>query len=115
MNMPSPPPFSREVTGFLAQKHQPFIGGRFVEASRGGETPVVDPATGQMIASVPDCDADVIDCAVRKTREALWGPWARMRPVDREKLILDLADGREHGRAVLDSYLESKTIIARYA
>ncbi len=101
MNMPSPPPFSNEVADFLGHKQEPFVGGRFVQASGGRDTPVVNPATGQTIASVPDCDAEIIDAAVRKAREALSGAWARLRPVDREKLILDLAAAIERDAAVL--------------
>src|SRR5690606_18926351 len=52
-----------------------------------------DPASGEAFCRVPSADAADIDRAVSAARHAFeHGEWAKMRPVDRERLLLRLAD-----------------------
>jgi len=82
---------SPAVRSFVSGKHLPFIDGKHVEL--GSKTFAVDDsATGNVIANVLDGGADAINAAVDAAREALSGLWSRLRPVEREKMMLDLAD-----------------------
>lgn len=84
---------------YLAAEHRMFIGGRFVEATTGRTFPVFDPTSGQEIARVPEGDALDIDEAVTAARRAFdSGPWPKLRPSERERIMLRLADLLErHG------------------
>jgi phenylacetaldehyde dehydrogenase len=89
----SQPVPSNDVASFLRREPRLFIDGDWV-ASQSGETiAVIDPATGDQIATTADAgDADV-DRAVAAARRALEeGPWATMLPAQREALIWKLAD-----------------------
>lgn len=78
---------------FLAQPKRMLIGGEWVEASAGGRLDVIDPASAEVFTSVPDGGAADIDRAVAAARSAFeQGEWPRHRPVDRERLLLKLAD-----------------------
>ena len=81
------------VREFLRTPHRMVIGGGDAEACSGRVLDVFDPATGQAIAKVPAGGAEDVDAAVRAARQAFeTGPWPKLRPADRERLILKLAD-----------------------
>jgi phenylacetaldehyde dehydrogenase len=78
---------------YLAATHRLFIGGRFVEGAAGRSFPVIDPSSGQEIARVPEGEAVDIDAAVTAARRAFdAGPWPKLRPSERERIMLRLAD-----------------------
>jgi phenylacetaldehyde dehydrogenase len=78
---------------FLASTHRLFIDGRFVESAAGRDFAVVDPSSGQKVARVPEGDAHDIDKAVTAARRAFdAGPWSKLRPSQRERIMLRLAD-----------------------
>ena len=80
-----------EVTAFLARQHGHFIGGQAV-ASQGERIAVVNPATGESIATVANAtDAD-IEAAVQSSRQAFEGAWSATTPAQRGELLLRLAD-----------------------
>lgn len=95
MNERIVPPISAAAAAFLARPHRPFVGGRFVDAGGGEGLPVDDSATGEIVARVPESGAALVDQAVKAARAALDGPWGRMRGVERERLLLKLADAVE--------------------
>jgi delta 1-pyrroline-5-carboxylate dehydrogenase len=65
----------------------------WVDAKSGKRFDVFNPATGQTVAAVAEADADDIDAAVKAARRAFEsGPWAKISPADRCKLIWKLAD-----------------------
>ncbi|MEV0110073.1 aldehyde dehydrogenase family protein [Nocardia sp. NPDC050799] len=68
-----------------------FIGGRWVSAHSGRRTEVVNPATEEIWARVPDGDERDIDDAVRAARSALPG-WAETSAGHRAALLRRLAD-----------------------
>ncbi|MBL8552501.1 MAG: aldehyde dehydrogenase family protein [Hyphomonadaceae bacterium] len=72
-----------------------FIGGDFVTAQSGETFAVEDPATGIEIARASAGAAAEIDRAVAAARAAFEGPWGRMKPASRARLILKLADAIE--------------------
>src|SRR5271165_2979216 len=72
---------SSRTHDFIAQKHRMFIDGRFVFAASGKTFPVYNPATGEVMAYVPEAEAEDVDRAVRAARAAFDnGPWTRMKP-----------------------------------
>ncbi|ASS74242.1 betaine-aldehyde dehydrogenase [Tumebacillus algifaecis] len=70
-----------------------FIGGQFVEAVSGKTFPTYNPATGEILAYVAEAEQEDINRAVVAARDAFEdGPWSRMLPQDRARLIYTLAD-----------------------
>src|SRR5216684_8938680 len=70
-----------------------LIDGQWVEAASGRSFAVYDPATGEVIASVPEGEKEDIDRAVRAARTAFdSGPWRKMTTSLRGRLMNKLAD-----------------------
>lgn len=81
------------ATAFLGARHRLLIGADWVDAADGGERAVLDPTSGTAIATVAEGGAADIDRAVRAARLAFdEGPWPRLRPNERERMILRLAE-----------------------
>ncbi|MER8775378.1 aldehyde dehydrogenase family protein [Mesorhizobium sp. M0977] len=71
---------------------QMFIGGGWVDARSGRTMETRNPATGAVIATVPRGDRLDIDLAVTAARKAFEGPWSRLKPYERQVLLLRIAD-----------------------
>lgn len=72
---------------------QLFIGGQWREPLSSQYFPTIDPSQGDQIAMVAAAGAQDIDVAVSAARRAFeTGPWPKMRPHQREALMLRLAD-----------------------
>ncbi|WP_395398249.1 aldehyde dehydrogenase family protein [Novosphingobium sp. BL-8A] len=69
-----------------------LIGGRRVAAASGKRFETRNPATGKLLAMVAQGDAEDVDRAVKAARAALEGPWRRMKPAERQRIMLRLAD-----------------------
>ena len=97
MNVMLQPAAVPEITArFIAGPLQLLIGGEWVDAKSGKIFDVFDPATGRPIAKAAEGDAADIDAAVAAARRAFEsGPWARMSPLERSKLIYRLGDALE--------------------
>ena len=81
------------AAAFVAKPKRLFIDGRWTDAVDGGVIEVVDPATGLVFDSVPAGTAADVDLAVAAARRAFDdGPWARMTPAERGKLVWRLGD-----------------------
>jgi gamma-glutamyl-gamma-aminobutyraldehyde dehydrogenase len=66
-----------------------FINGRFSSAKSGRTFSTVNPANGSTIAEIAACEAEDIDHAVTKAREAFeQGVWSRMPPVERKHALI---------------------------
>ncbi|HYM50384.1 MAG TPA: gamma-aminobutyraldehyde dehydrogenase [Candidatus Limnocylindrales bacterium] len=73
------------------QRHRMFVGGDWYEG-RGTQTqPVVNPATGDVIAEVPKGTEADVDHAVAVARTAQ-EEWAQTTPRERSEMLLKLAD-----------------------
>jgi phenylacetaldehyde dehydrogenase len=84
---------SANVASFLRRPGRLLIGGEWLESESQARIPVVDPATGAEIATVPDANAADVDKAVAAARTAFEsGPWTTMPPAGREALLWKLAD-----------------------
>jgi phenylacetaldehyde dehydrogenase len=80
------------VHDFIASNRKLLIGGEWVDAASGRTFPTYDPATGEKIAEVAHGEAVDIDRAVRAARAAFEGPWSRIKPAERERLIWRVGD-----------------------
>src|ERR1700691_3331262 len=87
------PRVSNSTADFVSQTHQMYIDGRFVSAASGKSFPVFNPATGDVIAEVPEAEEEDVNRAVLAARRAFDdGPWPRMSPSERGRMIWKLAD-----------------------
>jgi p-cumic aldehyde dehydrogenase len=91
-----------------------LIGGKRSKASDGAQIEIEDPATRQSFAIVPAGTAADVDRAVKAARAAFESDaWSRMRPLDRGKIIENIARKiEEHATelALLESYDNGKTV-----
>ena len=69
-----------------------LIGGKWVDAASGKRFETHNPATGELLATVAEGDAEDINRAVAAARRAFEGPWSKVRPFERQNLLLKLAD-----------------------
>src|SRR3546814_16951775 len=67
-----------------------LIDGKWVDAASGKTFESHNPATGQVLATVAEGDAEDINRAVASARGAFEGPWSRMNPFQRPALLLNL-------------------------
>lgn len=105
-------PILPEVTAFLQRQHALWINGEWLASTSGKRLAVFDPATGLEISHIPDASDLDVDHAV-KTARAAFNHWSRMRPADRERLLLKFADVIEsHGEelAQLETINQGKSI-----
>ncbi|HKB04303.1 MAG TPA: aldehyde dehydrogenase family protein [Gemmataceae bacterium] len=91
-----------------------LIGGRWVNSASGKTFPTLNPATGDVICQVAEGDKADIDLAVAAARKAFEsGPWPKMNPGDRARLLNKLADAIEANQddlAALESLDNGKPI-----
>ena len=81
------------VARFVARKHKLLINGKWVEAQSGKTFESYDPATGEVLAHIAAGDREDIDLAVKAARAAFeTGPWSKVSPAERGKMIWRLAD-----------------------
>ncbi|WP_171098043.1 aldehyde dehydrogenase [Ruegeria sp. HKCCD7255] len=91
-----------------------FIDGAFRPAISGKTFATVNPATGEKLTDIAACDAQDVDFAVEKAREAFEdGRWSRLHPSDRKDILIRLCklmtrNARE--LAVMESIDSGKTI-----
>ena len=90
-----------------------LINGVSVDPVEGGTLPVINPATGEKLADVPAATARDVDLAVKAARQAFdSGPWSRMNPSARGKLLRKLAEAlweRREEFALVESLNNGKT------
>jgi phenylacetaldehyde dehydrogenase len=83
----------RSVEEFTAAPRKLFINGQWTDAASGKTFETPNPATGETLARVAEGDAEDINRAVRAARAAFEdGPWRRMTPSDRGRLIWKIGD-----------------------
>src|SRR5881396_2827177 len=82
----------------VATRYQNFVGGEWVDAVEGETAEVLNPATGETIAEVPQGGEADVDRAVAAAKRAL-PEWLETTPQERSELLLALA-------AALDEHAE---------
>ncbi len=82
-----------QVSSFVASQKKMLIDGRWVEAASGRTFPTYNPATGEVLAHIAEGDRQDVETAVRAARKAFEsGPWPKMTPSERGRLMWKLAD-----------------------
>jgi aldehyde dehydrogenase (NAD+) len=69
-----------------------LIDGEWVAAASGKTFETTDPATGKVLAYLPESNSEDIDRAVRAARRAFEGEWSRVKPFERQAMLLKLAE-----------------------
>ncbi len=91
-----------------------LIDGQFVDPIEGGTFTVTNPATGEKLCDVPSATAADVDRAVKAARRAFEsGPWSRMNPGERGKLLRRFSEllwERREEFALVESMNNGKTV-----
>src|SRR6202045_1152705 len=84
---------STPVKRFVSQARQALIDGRWQDAQSGETFEVFNPSNEAVIARVADCKRADVDLAVAAARKAFdQGPWPRMSPSARGKILWKIGD-----------------------
>ncbi len=86
---------------------QMFIGGRWLPAQDGRTLDVLSPSDGEVFDKIARGTAQDVDLAVEAARVSLDGPWGRMTPTERGRILVKI------GEAVLQHEEELAQIEAR--
>jgi 1-pyrroline dehydrogenase len=88
--------------------YQNFVGGKWVDAVEGGTAQIVNPASGEAIAEVPNGTQADVDRAVEAAVQAL-PEWLETTPGERAEALLKLADAMDENADEL-AQLESQNV-----
>ena len=83
-----------------------LIDGEWVPAVSGKTFETRNPATGELLATVAEGDKADIDRAVVSARRAFEGPWGKMKPFERQQIMLkwaELVEAHHSELALLDT------------
>lgn len=80
------------ATEFMARPQHLLIDGRCVPASSGRTFKSLNPATGQVIATIAEGGEADVEIAVAAARRAFEGPWRTMRASERGQILLRWAE-----------------------
>jgi aldehyde dehydrogenase (NAD+)/betaine-aldehyde dehydrogenase len=86
-----------------------FINGESAEAASGELRDLIEPATGEPLATAAVAGEQDVDRAVEAARAALDGPWAKTPPTERSRLLHALADALVANRKEL-AELEARNV-----
>jgi phenylacetaldehyde dehydrogenase len=87
MAIADPPKVGGATERFLAAPKLLLIDGEWRDAASGKTFETYDPATGDVLARVAEADSADVDIAVAAARRALDGPWSKMGPAERGRII----------------------------
>ena len=74
------------------QTYQTYLDGRWTDAASGKTFQSFDPYTGAPWALIPECDKADVDMAVEAAYRAFEsGPWSKMTPTARGKIMRRIA------------------------
>jgi phenylacetaldehyde dehydrogenase len=81
------------VKSFLIGPRLMLIGGKWVAAASGKTTDIRNPATGEVIAAVPEAESRDVDLAVTAARRTFDDDiWGRLGPAQRGRILWTIAD-----------------------
>src|SRR5580698_1615494 len=88
--------------------YQMYVNGEWVDSKSNKTFPVFDPASEEVIAQVPDANADDVNRAVAAAKSAFEnGPWASTTAQERGRVLFRLAEKIRQNTAML-AELESR-------
>lgn len=91
-----------------------WVNGKPVQAQAGATQPCINPATGAVLAQLPDCKAEDADSAVQIARATFdSGVWSRMAPRERKLILVrwaELIDQHREEMALLETLDVGKPI-----
>ncbi|TWT10003.1 aldehyde dehydrogenase family protein [Reyranella sp. CPCC 100927] len=79
-------------SGLVSGPTRLLIDGQWVNAASGKTFETRNPATGEILADVAEGDAEDVNRAVAAARRAFKGSWSRVKPNERQMILLRLAD-----------------------
>src|ERR1700722_19541529 len=86
-------PRLRHSAGFFGRSPRMLIDGKLVDAASGKTFPVYNPASGTVIANVPEADKADVDLAVAAARRAFDDRrWTKVSRSERGRMLWRLAD-----------------------
>ncbi len=93
---------------------QSFVNGESYTSGSGKTFITTNPATNEVLAQITACDANDVDFAVAKAKEAFEdGRWHKLSPGERKKVLLrfaDLLEQNSHALSVLESLDSGKPV-----
>ncbi|MCP2266546.1 5-carboxymethyl-2-hydroxymuconate semialdehyde dehydrogenase [Promicromonospora thailandica] len=99
---------TRSLPADLPERIRHYIGGAFADSADGATFDVLDPVTDEVYAQAAAGKAADVDRAVAAARKAFTdGPWPRMLPRERSRVlhrIADLVESRDARLAELESF-----------
>jgi aldehyde dehydrogenase (NAD+) len=102
MSTSTPPALHSKVEEFLAPgTTRLFIGGDWHEPAEGQTFETTNPATGKPLMQVASGTAKDVDLAVDAAQRAFDGPWSKMTPADRGKVLWRVAELIERDAAAI--------------
>jgi aldehyde dehydrogenase (NAD+) len=75
----------------IKKQYDLFIGGKMVKPSSGKYFNTINPATEEVLASVPEANQADVDKAMKAARKAYEGPWSKMKAGERGKYLFRIA------------------------
>src|SRR5580704_10286090 len=83
----------QNVNNFVAKPRKMLINGKWVDAASGKTFATYNPSTGEVLAHVAEGTKEDVDRAVAAARAAFdKGPWRKLPPSERGRLMWKLAD-----------------------
>ena len=98
----------RPVSGALMDTQPLFLDGEFVDSAGPARLEVVDPSTTAVIATVPDASPADVDRAVGAARRAFEGPWRKVSPQERGRILFRIAADPAGRTRISSPRLESR-------
>ena len=104
----------KEIATKLNYNNKAFINGHFVNSKSDKFFEAINPATGELITEITDCNSADVDLAVKSARDSFKkGVWSKSSPEFRKEVLLKLANllrEKTEEMAVLESLDSGKTI-----
>ncbi|KQC34832.1 aldehyde dehydrogenase family protein [Frankia sp. ACN1ag] len=83
-------------------REQLYVGGRWVDSDSTETLTAINPATEQVVGVVPQASAGDVTRAIMAAREAFDdGPWPRMKPFERSRVLMRMAEVMRRRQAEL--------------
>src|SRR6266568_3663893 len=82
-----------QTTEKSTKTFQMYVGGEWLDAHSGETFGSINPYTGEVWATFPSSGPQDVDRAVRAAREAFEGSWRPMLPLERARIMRQIAEG----------------------